>query len=220
LIKTFLPQKQPNTVGISMTKSVALLLVLVFLTSSCLLGVKAVSASQDSWTTKEPMPTARTDLGTAVVKGKVFPIGGDGGGYFTVFRANEQYTPFGYELVPPAVSVFSPENVTYTSVNVSLAFTVNRPVVWIGFSLDGQDNVTISGNTTLAELTNGLHNITVYAEDSFENMGASETVTFTIAKETETFPIRLAAATAIVIAAVVLVAAVGVGLSAYLKKRK
>ena len=122
-----------------MTKSVALLLVLVFLTSSCLLGVKAVSASQDSWTTKEPMPTARTDLGTAVVKGKVFAIGGDGGGYFTVFRANEQYTPFGYELVPPAVSVFSPENVTYiSSVNVSLAFTVNNQLFGWASALMGR----------------------------------------------------------------------------------
>jgi hypothetical protein len=72
----------------------------------------------------------------------------------------------------------------------------------------------------LAGLTNGLYNVTVYAKDAFENMGASETITFTIAKEPETFSIRLAAAVAIVVAAVVLVAAVGVGLSAYLNKRK
>jgi hypothetical protein len=80
--------------------------------------------------------------------------------------------------------------------------------------------VTITGNATLSGLANGLHNITVYAKDEFENTGASETVTFTIAKETEAFPIRLAVAAAIVVAALVLLAAVGVGLSAYLKKRK
>jgi predicted phage tail protein len=90
----------------------------------------------------------------------------------------------------------------------------------MGYSLDGQDNVTITGNTTLSGLANGSHSITVYAKDEFENTGASASVTFTIAKETEAFPMRLAVVTAIVVAALVLLAAVGVGLSAYLKKRK
>jgi len=166
------------------------------------------------------MPTARNGAGIAVIDDVLFAIGGDSSWYFTFFSANEQYTPFGYELVLPAVSVFSPENVTYTSVNVSLTFTVNRPVVWIGFSLDGQDNVTITGNTTIGALASGVHNVTVYAKDAFENAGNSKTIIFTIAKEPETFPICLAVAAAIVVTAVVLVAAIGVGLSVYLKKRK
>jgi N-acetylneuraminic acid mutarotase len=184
----------------------------------------------DTWTAGSTMPTPRGDFAVAVVDDLIYVIGGitisyegrplGAGGTVTYYATVEQYTPFGYGTVPPEIAVVSPENKTYTSSNVSLAFTVNKPASWVGYSLDGQDNMTITGNTTLSGLANGSHNITVYAKDEFENTGASETVTFTIAKETEAFPIRLTAAAAIVIAALVLVAAVGVGLSAYLKKRK
>jgi hypothetical protein len=179
----------------------------------------------DNWTFGADFPARRFNFGVAVVNDMLYAIGGhtyDTGrnGYVETVAVNEQYTPMGYGTVPPAVHVVSPENKTYVSSNVSLAFTVNKPALRMGYSLDGQNNVTITGNTTLSGLSNGLHNITVYANDEFENTGASETVTFTIAKETETFPIRLAIVAAVVVAALVLVAAVGVGLSAYLKKRK
>jgi hypothetical protein len=184
----------------------------------------------DSWTDGAAVPTSRGEFAAAVVDDLIYVIGGisisyegrplGAGGTVTYYATVEQYTPFGYGTVPPTIHVVSPENKTYTSSNISLAFTVNKPALWMGYSLDGQDNVTITGNTTLSGLANGSHNITVYAKDEFENTGASETVTFTIAKETEAFPIRLAVVTAIVVAAVVLLAAVGVGLSAYLKKRK
>ena len=49
-----------------------------------------VSASEDSWTTLTPMPTARVDLGVAVVDGKIFAIGGTNGSYLNV---NEMYDP-------------------------------------------------------------------------------------------------------------------------------
>jgi N-acetylneuraminic acid mutarotase len=187
--------------------------------------VRVYDPDIDSWVFGADAPTSRYNFGVAVVNDILYAIGGHTHsqyplGIYAPVATNEQYTPFGYDTVPPAVAVVSPENKTYNVTSVSLVFTVNKPVVWIGFSLDEQDNVTITSNTTLTGLTNGLHNVTVYAKDAFENMGASETITFTIAKEPETFSIRLAAAVAIVVAAVVLVAAVGVGLSAYLKKRK
>jgi N-acetylneuraminic acid mutarotase len=181
----------------------------------------------DSWTFGADMLTKRSGFGVAVLNDILYVIGGFTETFdmfwnsnVTLYATNEQYTPFGYGTVPPEIAVVSPENKTYTSSNASLAFTVNKPALWMGYSLDGQDNVTITSNTTLSGLTNGSHNITVHAKDEFENTGASETVTFTIAKETETFPIRLAVVAAVVVAAVVLLAAVGVGLSAYLKKRK
>jgi N-acetylneuraminic acid mutarotase len=187
--------------------------------------VRVYDPDIDSWVFGADAPTSRYNFGVAVVNDILYAIGGHTHsqyplGIYAPVATNEQYTPFGYDTVPPAVAVVSPENRIYNVTSVSLVFTVNKPVVWIGFSLDEQDNVTITSNTTLTGLTNGLHNVTVYAKDAFENMGASETITFTIAKEPETFSIRLAAAVAIVVAAVVLVAAVGVGLSAYLKKRK
>jgi len=87
---------------------------------------------------------------------------------------------------------------------------VNKPAVWMGYSLDGQDNVTITGNTTLSGLTSGLHSVTVYAKDSFENTGASETITFSVE---EPFPTMLVAVAAVAVA-------VGsVGVLVYFRKR-
>lgn len=58
-----------------MRKSAALLLVFVFLTASCLIVAKpaVVSAdvAEDSWVSKASMPTARSNLGFAVVNGKI-----------------------------------------------------------------------------------------------------------------------------------------------------
>jgi ribosomal protein S8 len=168
----------------------------------------------DAWSLGTNMPTARNSLSVAVVDDMLYAIGGDRGGYFTILSANEQYTPFGYGTVSPEVAVVSPENGNYTSGDVSLAFTVNKPAVWLGYSLDGQDNVTVTGNVTLSGLSSGLHNVTVYAEDEFGNMGVSETVCFTIAAP-EPFPVAPVAA-----ASAATVAVVGVGLLVYFKKRK
>lgn len=79
-------------------------------------------------------------------------------------------------------------------------------------SLDGQANVTLTGNTTLTGLSSGLHNVTVCATDALGNTGVSETITFTIAKEP--FP------TTYVIAAIMIVAVAAAGLLFYFKKRK
>jgi hypothetical protein len=96
-----------------------------------------------------------------------------------------------------------------------LNFTVNKPTSWTGYSLDGLENVTITGNTTLTGISSGFHNITVYALDMFGVSGASETVHFNIAKEQEFFPI-----TPVAVATVVIAIVVGVGLLVYFKKHK
>jgi N-acetylneuraminic acid mutarotase len=49
----------------------------------------------DTWSTRAPMPTARSGVGAAVIDGKIYVIGGEGwveelGG---VFRTNEAYDP-------------------------------------------------------------------------------------------------------------------------------
>jgi hypothetical protein len=113
---------------------------------------------------------------------------------------------------PPSVRLISPKNTTYTSANVTLEFTINKQISWIGYSLDGHETVTITGNTTLSGLANGLHNVTVYAKDLFENTGNSDTIWFSVS---EPFPITPAIA-----ASAATVAVVGVGLLVYFKKRK
>jgi len=84
------------------------------------------------------------------------------------------------ESRPPTVSIVSPENRTYTANSVPLTFTVNKPAKWMAYSLDGKANVTVAGNTTLNELPNGSHNITVYATDLEGNTAASKTIYFTV----------------------------------------
>ena len=121
---------------------------------------------------------------------------------------------FTVETTPPKIKVLSPITQTYTETNVSFMFTLDK-ANWTGCSLDGEENITISGNFTLIGLPNGMHNLTVYANDTYGNMGASETVSFTVAVP-EPFPfVPVAAAVA-----VVAVAAVSAGLLLYFRKRK
>jgi len=86
-----------------------------------------------------------------------------------------------YELTPPVIDILSPENKTYATSSVPLTFTVNdySPISWMGYSLDNQPNATITGNTTLSDLALGTHDITVYANDTYGNMGSSNKVYFT-----------------------------------------
>jgi len=60
-------------------------------------------------------------------------------------------------------------------------------------------------------LANGEHNLTVYATDEAGNMGASETIYFSVA---EPFP------TTLVMASVITVSVAGIALLVYFKKRK
>jgi hypothetical protein len=88
---------------------------------------------------------------------------------------------FEVDTTPPTVSVESMENKTYGVADVPLNFTVDEPTSWIGYSLDGQDNVTLTANTTLTGLSEGTHNLTVYARDIAGNTGTSKTLNFTVA---------------------------------------
>lgn len=82
--------------------------------------------------------------------------------------------------IPPELSIVSPENMTYGTASVPLEFAVSETTSWVAYSLDGGDNVTIDGNTTLSELSEGEHTLTVYANDTIGNMGSSQTIQFTI----------------------------------------
>jgi hypothetical protein len=79
--------------------------------------------------------------------------------------------------------------------------------------LDGGETLTVEGNTTLTGLSNGEHNVTVYAADLAGNNGTSETRYFNI-DVPEPFP------TAPVVASAATVAAISAALLVYFKKHK
>jgi hypothetical protein len=105
------------------------------------------------------------------------------------------------------------ENSTFVTSDVALNFTVNQSVSEIICCVDGNENVTINGNITLTGLSNGGHNVTVYATDEAGNTGFSEIIYFSV-DVPEPFP------TTLVLASVITVAVVGVALLVYFKKRR
>ncbi len=132
--------------------------------------------TNDTWTTDVSMLTARAYLGVAVVNDILYAIGGfDGTNWL---RTVEQYKPIGYGTVPPEIQITSPENETYT--DVTLSYDVNKGVEWMGYSLDDQANLTIKGTTELFNMSQGAHNVIIYANDSIGNMGHSNRVFFSI----------------------------------------
>ena len=128
------------------------------------------------------------------------------------------------ELTAPVISSLSIENKTYSQNDLPLSFKVDESTSWMGYSIDGSANVTaefshhigtryyvITGNS-FSKLTSGSHTLTVYANDTSGNMGASETVYFNVEVP---FPTALLIVSVIVVAVIV-----GTGLFVYFKKRQ
>ena len=67
------------------------LLLAISVVAAPFLSIEKVNAEDGgSWTTMEPMPTARSGLGVAVVDGKIYAIGGYGNSQLDI---NEMYNP-------------------------------------------------------------------------------------------------------------------------------
>jgi hypothetical protein len=177
----------------------------------------------DSWSAAADMPTIRFNFGIAIINDTFYVIGGHTYASYSYapVALNEQYTPIGYgtpdpsyvlEHTAPKITFESPLNQTYTNSSIPMVFTVNKNITSMSYSLDGQQNVTITGNTTLTVLLNGLHNVTVYAEDAFGNEGASETISFNVDVPIPfpTVPVTFA----------VVIVVTAVGLLVYFRKRK
>jgi hypothetical protein len=92
-----------------------------------------------------------------------------------------------YNSPPPTIVSFSPQKTSYEITNVTrgsipLDFNIDKTTSWMGYSLDNQDNVTLTGNSTLTGLAYGNHTLTIFANDTLGNMGVSSTTNFTISK--------------------------------------
>jgi hypothetical protein len=92
----------------------------------------------------------------------------------------DHYPPITSWPTSLSIRLISPQNMTYYSSSIPICFTLTKPASWIGYSLDNQQNMTISSNTILA-VSDGLHQIVMYANDSLGTMVSSEIVHFTVA---------------------------------------
>ena len=108
------------------------------------------------------------------------------GGPYKEFRISATATvSFTIDCTAPTVLVLPPENVSSTSA-IPLNLTVNEAYSKIAYSLNGQQNVTVSGNSTIPHLPVGQYNVTFYVWDIAGNIGTSETANFTVAEIPQT----------------------------------
>ena len=122
-------------------------------------------------------------------------------------------------IAPSDIEIYSPQRKTYYSTEIELGFIVPSRYVFprmnftsFSYHLDGQANVTVSGNTTLTGLSWGSHTLVVYGEDADGKTGFSQIVRFDVFLSTDLF--------AVTITAIVFLALVSIGVLVYWEKRK
>ena len=81
-------------------------------------------------------------------------------------------------------------NDSFPDVNFHLIYETNEVPSWVGYSVDGSSNVTVSTNDTIVEVTPQLdsYSLTLYANDTLGNWASPQTVHFSIARTLGTAP--------------------------------
>ncbi|MGD1993928.1 MAG: hypothetical protein PVI59_12105, partial [Anaerolineae bacterium] len=79
------------------------------------------------------------------------------------------------DTTPPTVTISSPTEATYYTQDVPLSFSTSEGVGWCGYALDGGGVVELPdcADTVISGLTDGAHELTVYATDCAGNTGSS-----------------------------------------------
>lgn len=184
----------------------------------------------NSWTVGSSVPSKRIDFGSVVINDIIYTIGGfipTYGNMINVSALNQQYIPLEYgtinnttgqDITPPDITITSPENTTYNTTSIQLNYYVNESELYLRYKLD-ETVVELTGNTTLTNLSQGQHNITIYATDQTGNTAATETIYFTVTQEAEN---QASGYIIVLVAGVSGVAAVivGIGLFYYFRKKQ
>lgn len=115
-------------------------------------------------------------------------------------------------IVAPYITVLSPENRTYSTTEIPLIFQTPEMLELsnLQYVLDGK-RVFVSENSSLKELSEGVHTLIVYGKSLFDTNSGSDTIYFSVDLP---FP------TTLVIASAITLAVVGVSLLVYFKKRR
>jgi parallel beta-helix repeat protein len=116
---------------------------------------------------------------------------------------------FTIDTTPPSIAIVAPTSTTYNTPDIPLTFTLSEAYSWLGYSLDGQANVTITGNGTLTQLAAGTHSLRIYATDTVGHTGRSDVTQFYVV---EPLPVLW-------IGAGLAVPVVGITIAVILKKR-
>ncbi|MDI6826200.1 MAG: S8 family serine peptidase [Candidatus Aenigmarchaeota archaeon] len=78
------------------------------------------------------------------------------------------------DVTPPSLVLVRPENKTYTNrTNIPLNFSTDETNHTVWYTLDGENETVITGNTTFNVSSDGPHNITLYVNDSYNNINQS-----------------------------------------------
>jgi len=78
------------------------------------------------------------------------------------------------DVTAPALVLVKPENTTYTNqTGIPLNFTTDSTNHTIWYTINGTDEVGVTGNTTFNVSSDGSHYITLYVNDSYNNANQS-----------------------------------------------
>ena len=128
----------------------------------------------------------------------------------------------------PKVSILSPEPKEYNVSEVPLLFTLSEPASEMVYCLDGEGNVTLTNNATLAGLAVGRHSFVLYVTDAAGHVGKSEVRVFdVVAVDSQSLAPEVSSSTAtsfssalFSMAIIVSAAVFSFGLVAYFLRRK
>jgi len=77
------------------------------------------------------------------------------------------------------LTIVSPTGSVYSTPTVPLNWSANREVDWAGYTLDGGPLTALAGNSTISNLANGTHVLTLTANDTSGSTAARE-ITFDV----------------------------------------
>ena len=88
----------------------------------------------------------------------------------------------------PTVSILYPLNASFFNVSIGgvsfpLTYETNSDLSWVGYSINGSNNVTLPGNGTYVlpiSGYNGYNNLTVYANDTIGNWATPQTIVYLV----------------------------------------